>query len=156
MDHMQKRQRNVLANIANRMRFRRYRPVVRVTPSTNLIKLGSNYGGWAFEPSDDLEGSTAISCGLGEDASFDVEFARKFNAKVLIVDPTPRAVQHFSAIQERLGQPATQSYSEGGKQPAHSYDLRNLTKDSLMLEPSALWVENATVKFFAPRNSTHV
>ena len=39
----------------------------------------------------------------GEDASFDVEFTTRFKARIIIVDPTPRAIDHFEAIQKRLG-----------------------------------------------------
>jgi hypothetical protein len=89
--------------------------------STNLLRLGSDYGGWTFEPSTDLQNSAIVSCGLGEDASFDIEFASRFGAKVIIVDPTPRAIRHFDEIQKRVGQPAVQSYVKGGKQPIASY-----------------------------------
>ena len=106
--------------------------------------------------SSDLQFSTIISCGLGEDASFDVEIASKFNAKVIIVDPTPRAILHFEEIQKRIGQSAIHGYVKGGTQPTVSYDLSRVTKDSLILEPFALWVEITKIKFFAPPNPDHV
>ena len=31
-----------------------------------------------------------ISCGLGEDASFDIDMINRFGAKILCIDPTPR------------------------------------------------------------------
>ena len=134
----------------------RYAPAIKVQPSTELLRLGSDYGGWTFELSSDLQDSVIISCGLGEDASFDVDFATRFRAKIIIVDPTPRAILHFEEIQRRLGQPATQAYEKGGKQPIDAYDLRKIARGALTLEPSALWVENTRVKFFAPANPGHV
>ena len=49
-------------------------PRLKVT-STNLIlkSFGSAYGGWVVAISNSLKSSTIISCGLGEDATFDIE-----------------------------------------------------------------------------------
>ena len=150
----------MLARIRNRifdrLARRKYAPAIEVHRTTDLLRLGSSYGGWTFELSRDLCHTTILSCGLGEDASFDVEFAARFDARVIIVDPTPRALVHFEEIQKRLGQPATQSYVKGGKQPATSYDLSGVAKAALILEPSALWVENTRLKFYAPPNPEHV
>jgi len=134
----------------------KYAPDIKVERSSDLLRLGSEYGGWTFEPSADLHGAVIVSCGFGEDASFDTEFASRFHAKVIVVDPTPRAIRHFNAIQQHLGQPSSQPYVKGGLQPVASYDLREITSDSLILEPSALWVENTTVKFFEPPDPRHV
>src|SRR5271170_2515948 len=114
----------MLANLGNRVLHRvarwKYAPAIVVERSTELLRLGSDYGGWTFEPSPDLQECVIVSCGLGEDGSFDVEFASRFHAKIIIVDPTPRAIRHFEKIQERIGQPAVQSYLDGGKQPIDS------------------------------------
>jgi FkbM family methyltransferase len=142
--------------VLDRMARRKYAPRIAVENQPNLRRLGSNYGGWTFEPSIDLRGATLVSCGLGEDASFDVEIAAAFNARVILVDPTPRAIAHFEEIRSRYGQATVSGYSKGGKQPASAYDLRAITADSLVLEPSALWIENTRLKFFAPPNLEHV
>lgn len=134
----------------------KYAPRIDVEDAGQLLTLGSEYGGWTFEPSADLEESKIVSCGFGEDGSFDVEFATRFRATVIVVDPTPRAVNHFEAIQQRLGEPSQQSYVDGGKQPATAYDLRGIRPGSLVMERMALWTENTTLKFFAPRNPEHV
>ena len=106
--------------------------------------------------SHDLRDSVVLSCGLGEDASFDVEFASRYGAKVILVDPTPRAIRHFEGIQGRVGQRASQGYVPGGKQLLNSYDLRKIDEGSLVLEPFALWVAKTRLKFFAPQNPDHV
>jgi FkbM family methyltransferase len=131
-------------------------PRLHVQESTDLIRLGTNYGGWTFENSPDLEGATIVSCGLGEDASFDVEFVSRFKGKVIIVDPTPRAMSHFESIRQRLGAPAIESYTRGGKQNPEAYDLQRVNGNSLVLEPRAIWIESTKVKFFAPGNPSHV
>jgi FkbM family methyltransferase len=142
--------------VLDRMARRKYAPDIQVSPPIRLLRLGSRYGGWTMESSPDLHRSTILSCGLGEDATFDVEFASRFDARVIIVDPTPRAILHFEEIQKRIGQPALYGHVKGGKQPAESYDLAKIAKGALILEPSALWIENTTLKFFAPGNPAHV
>lgn len=125
-------------------------------PGFDLIRLGSAYGGWTFVHHGDLFGSTIISAGLGEDASFDVEFARTYGAKVIVVDPTPRAVNHFNEISARLGSASTCGYSGGGAQSVEAYDLRGINQSDLALVPQALWKASTTLKFFEPINEKHV
>lgn len=122
----------------------------------NIIHLGTAYGGWSFVDEDALKECTIISAGLGEDASFDVEFAAKYNAKVIIVDPTPRAISHFNEIINSLGNTPKLKYSEGGCQPIDAYNLSSISKDNLLLVTKALWNENTFVKFFEPINPNHV
>lgn len=118
----------------------------------NIINLGSNYGGWSFVDDDSLKESTIISAGLGEDASFDVEFAAKYNAKIIIVDPTPRAINHFNQIVNSLGNPSKLKYSKDGCQPIDAYDLSSITKDNFLFVTKALWNKNTFLKFFEPTN----
>jgi len=121
-----------------------------------LMSLGTEYGGWTFVNSPTLEGSTIISAGLGEDASFDVEFASAFNAKVIVVDPTPRAILHFNRMHERVGKANTTEYLDGGDQPVEAYDLSNINADQLVIDKRALWNEDAKIKFFQPTNPDNV
>ena len=122
----------------------------------NIIYLGTEYGGWSFVDERDLSGCTIISAGLGEDASFDVEFASKYNAKVIIVDPTPRAISHFKEISESFGNPSKQEYSQDGCQPIGAYDLSSLNENNFLLISKALWNENKRLKFFEPTNPDDV
>lgn len=121
-----------------------------------LIKLGSVYGGWSFVDSPSLQNSTIVSCGLGEDASFDIDFANRYNARVVMVDPTPRAVQHYNKIIDALGNTAQSGYVSGGDQPVHCYELSNITNEQLVHVDAAMWTETGTVKFFPPPNPEHV
>ena len=142
--------------ILHRLARRKYFPNIEVSYAKNLVRLGSKYGGWTFQPSSDLERSTIVSCGLGEDASFDVEFSSRFNARVIMVDPTPRAITHFMEIESRMGKSAECSYVKHGKQPPSAYDLKNVDRHALVLEQSAIWVENTRLVFYAPPNPDHV
>lgn len=131
------------------------RPKVSPTPH-RLRRLGSAYGGWHFLDRPELKASIIVSCGLGEDASFDVEFAREYEATVVIVDPTPRAVQHFEALIERAGRAAEEPYAPTGNQPPGAYDLHAVTRDQLRLVQSALWTVETRLKFFEPANAADV
>ena len=122
----------------------------------NIIFLGTKYGGWSLVDEDNLKNSTIISAGLGEDASFDIEFATKYNSKIIIVDPTPRAIKHYNEIINSLGNSSKTEYVEGGKQPISAYNLENLKKENLILLQKALWNKNEKLRFFSPSNPQHV
>ena len=89
----------------------------KVTPELpQPLTFGSVYGSWSVIPLPSLHRSTIISCGVGEDVSFDVEFAAYFDAVVVLVDPTPKSVDHYrEAVEARLGKRATASYSSSGR-----------------------------------------
>lgn len=122
----------------------------------DLKRLGSAYGGWMFADSAELNNSVIVSCGLGEDASFDIEFASKYGATVIIVDPTPRAVQHFKSIVSSLGKKPQRPYTTTGAQPVAAYDLSNISAAQLRLCEKALWNQNTHLRFFAPKNPQHI
>ncbi len=93
---------------------------------------------------------------MGEDASFDVEIASCFGLRILIIDPTPRAILHFEQIVSVLGQSKSTEYGNGGAQSIDSYDLTRLNNSSLKLIPKAIWINDQTVKFFHPPVEDHV
>lgn len=120
------------------------------------INLGNEYGGKRFFDFDELSDAVIISCGLGEDASFDVEFASRYDAKVIILDPTPRAISHYESIMDRVGMEAEVRNNSLGATDIKAYDLTKLTFDQLVLEKFALWIRPETLRFFAPKNPQHV
>lgn len=129
---------------------------MHVTSTPGLIRLGSTYGGWWLADTPRLHSSTIISAGLGEDASFDVEFAMRFHARVITVDPTPRALAHFEAIEGRIGQGSCLPYTNDGALPLESYDLSAIQTGQLRLVPKALSDHTGTAAFFAPPDPRHV
>ena len=90
-----------------------------------LIKLGSAYGGWSLVSHPSLFNGLVISAGAGEDISFDVEIVNFFDAKVVLVDPTPRAVDHYYKVASRFGRTNENSYDMGGRQEPDAYELMN-------------------------------
>lgn len=133
-----------------------YRPNITVDDVEGLVRLGSKYGGWTIQDDEALHSCIAISCGLGEDASFDVEFASRYGADVILVDPTPRSIRHFESVAGRTGKPAVQTYVKGGCQPVEAYELSSVRADQLRLEAKALWTTEEPVRFYKPANPAHV
>lgn len=122
----------------------------------SLVRLGSKYGGWSFVPFSNLEGSWIVSAGLGEDASFDTEIQRRYGARVLILDPTPRAMNHFEAVKKLFGHKGTTNWVSGGNQPVNLYDLSSATTENMVLIPKALWNKASMLRFYSPTDPTHV
>ena len=61
-----------------------------------------------------LKNGRAVSAGVGEDISFDVEMINAYNPKVILIDPTPRAIAHFRQVEEKFGHASEVSYASGG------------------------------------------
>ena len=115
---------------------RKLHPIQKLIPnSVETCYLGTDYGGWHFVERN-LYGSTIISAGLGEDGSFDLEFARKYDANVIILDPTPRSIDYFNHVV--------------------SLDRNKDIVTKLHLVKTALWNSVGEVKFFSPPNNAHV
>lgn len=149
---------HIIKSIKNRLTQKKH-PIqkIRFKNDRNLITLGSNYGGWTFLDDENLYNSTIISAGLGEDASFDIEFINKYNSKVIIIDPTPKSLIHFDLICFNIGNPKTSDYpSKTGKMPISSYNLENIELNQLNIIPKALWTEKTKLKFYKPINPEHV
>ena len=118
--------------------------------------LGTYYGGYDIYNTNNI--NTVLSCGLGEDASFDVELITKYNCKVIIIDPTPRAISHFYQIQKRFGQRKIVSYNRNsGAQSVESYDLTKINSENICLIQKAVFNENCEkIKLFFPNNQDFV
>lgn len=59
--------------------------------------FGSGYGGWVVYTPRISSTSVVYSCGIGEDASFDLALISRFGVTVHAFDPTPRAVDWVGA-----------------------------------------------------------
>ena len=130
---------------------------LQFTYAKDIIYLGSNYGGWNLLNHKNLENEFIISACLGEDASFDVELISKFNCKIIVVDPTPRAIEHYKEIIKNTGNEKLENYKNDGNQKISSYDLKNINKNNFILVSKALYnIKNKELKFFAPPNKNHV
>ncbi len=133
-----------------------HRVVGRAVEKTNLplVRLGTHYGGWTFLPTAELQaGGLAVCCGAGEDVSFDIELVRHYGCKVVVVDPTPRAITHFRDLSAAL--------RRGERYPINRsqvdfYDPTNVDVDKISLTEKAIWNESAALRFYVPHDSSHV
>lgn len=146
----------LFARLAKAIKRRVFAPHVKTTPVADLCRMGSRYGGWVFVDRPEVVNSTIVSCGLGEDACFDVEFAAKYASKVVIVDPTPRAVEHYDKLVARVGSAAAGTYADSGSQPIDAYEMSAISLGQLVLVPEALADHVGVIRFFAPPDSKHV
>lgn len=112
-----------------------------------IERLGSDYGGWHLPIDHCRTGMIAVCAGAGEDISFDLEIARKFKAKVFIVDPTPRAVSHVGRVLQAI---------EAGRDFSSNYKLSGIHRDQIHFIPNGLWSREESIRFYAPKDPSHV
>lgn len=99
----------------------------------DLVRVGSDYGGWWIPTRALTRGVTVVSAGVGEDTTFDEELL-SYGCKVWALDPTPRAQQHV----------------EGRRSEAAAL------RDGFVFFPVGLWNSDSVLKFFGPADAAHV
>jgi FkbM family methyltransferase len=126
----------------------------RLFPAERLLRLGTVYGGWVI-PKDSGLGpdSVCYSAGAGEDISFDCGLAERFHCHVRIIDPTPRAIEHFRKLREAVisGSPFPINNSN-----TDYYSIAPKNFDKLAFLPIGLADQDKELKFFFPKNPAHV
>ena len=121
-----------------------------------LIRLGSTYGGWVILDDPDIRNGFVVSGGAGEDISFDIELLARYSPRILIVDPTPRAIEHVNTVLARVGRPAEVPFSEGGSQPVEAYDLGGVDASQIVLIEAAVAEKAGMIELFEPEVANHV
>jgi len=101
-----------------------------IHPRADLVRLGSDYGGWIVPAALLNRDSVCYCAGAGEDITFDLELVKRFGCQVHIFDPTPRAIAHVERVAAGVPQ--------------------------IHFHPVGLWDCDATLKFYAPANPAHV
>jgi FkbM family methyltransferase len=97
--------------------------------------------------------------GVGQDMSFDLIIGEKFDAEVILIDPTPKAKKHYEKIKKFI---ETDIYSynkqEGGGDKKYELIIKNnkIKLKKLKFEYSGLGILNSTQKFYMNKNSEHV
>ena len=103
---------------------------VRQRPDLGLQKIGTAYGGWIV-PTRLLGPTTRCYCGgVGEDVSFDLGLIERFGCEVFAFDPTPRAIAYAEPIAQR--------------------------EPRFRFMPVGLWSSDTVLKFYQPKDPTHV
>jgi FkbM family methyltransferase len=117
-----------------------------------LVRLGTDYGGWyccrALLGPDRI----AMCCGAGEDISFDVALNAKWGMRIICVDPTPRSIRHVESFlaASRDGRPML---IEAGPL---IYETAGFREANFAFVASAVWSSDGALELFAPKNPAHV
>lgn len=129
---------------------------ININTSYDLKYFGSPYGGWyVFDTYLDSQ-SVIVSCGVGEDISFDVELLKKFNCYIHLFDPTPRSIKHYEEMIKYDYDKSFSNYSRSGKQEFSSYKLNGIDLRKFIFHDKAVWNKDDKIKFFSPPNKYHV
>lgn len=123
-------------------------------PKNRLVRLGTAYGGW-WLPADAGLSETSICylAGAGEDLSFDCALVQRFRCCLRIVDPTPRAVQHFQGLANAVAE--GKRFAINGSE-TEFYDIGPEDLARIRFLPVGLADKDVEMKFFLPRNPEHV
>lgn len=119
-----------------------------------LLRLGTMYGGWIIPADSGLSArSTCYSAGAGEDISFDCALVQRFHCLVRVIDPTPRAIQHFKNLENAV--------RSGAQFPVNNsdddvYTITAKDFERLRFLPIGLAGHDAELKFYLPQNPNHV
>lgn len=98
-------------------------------PTEDMIRLGTDYGGWWIPGSAAGPGMLAYCAGAGEDVSFDLALLDR-GCTVRTFDPTPRALEHVRSL--------------------------GITNPRFTFHPIGWWNAQQVLKFFAPADPAHV
>lgn len=132
----------------------RYVDPVGLLPSQALVRLGSLYGGWIIPADNGLTADSLCYCaGAGEDISFECALVDRYYCRVRIIDPTPRAIQHFQNLEHAV---RTGVRFPINNSPVDFYSVTAAHLDRLQFLPFGLTNTDADMKFYLPQNSAHV
>ncbi|HSL03614.1 MAG TPA: FkbM family methyltransferase [Nitrospiraceae bacterium] len=122
--------------------------------STKLLRLGTTYGGWIIPVDAGLTADSICYCaGAGEDISSDCALVERFHCQVRVIDPTPRAIQHFHNLEKAVR--SGQRYSVNNS----AEDYYRVTAEDLgrlRLVPVGLADRDTELKFYLPKNPAYV
>jgi FkbM family methyltransferase len=106
-------------------RSKRLERSLRLRPRDDLIRLGSEYGGWTVPSRLISHDSICYCAGVGFDVSFDLGLIERFGCEVHAFDPTPSAAAYVA-----------QTVDADNRFHFHRYGI---------------WSEDRSMPFFEPR-----
>tara|TARA_Y100000741_G_scaffold62485_2_gene44322 strand:+ start:55457 stop:56191 length:735 start_codon:yes stop_codon:yes gene_type:complete len=123
-----------------------------------MEKLGTNYGGWYIPKNINLnKNSVLYSGGVGEDMSFDLLLNDRHNCKIILIDPTARALNHYNEVKHFYNDKSNFNF-KGGIQPDYNECIKNLNPnfDNFEYINEGLWNKKDTLKFYKQTNEKYV
>jgi FkbM family methyltransferase len=104
--------------------FRRFRAANRPVERDDMVRIGTEYGGWAV-PNSLIEKSWTVYCaGVGLDATFDLGLIERYGCVVHAFDPTPSTIEYVKSL--------------------------SVDPSSFILHPYALWSADGDLHLFSP------
>ncbi|MGC4099087.1 MAG: FkbM family methyltransferase [Nitrospira sp.] len=101
-----------------------------------------------------LTASSLCYCaGAGEDISFECALVEQYHCRVRIIDPTPRAIQHFKDLEQAVH--ADVRFPVNNSE-ADYYSITDTHFERLQFLPVGLADTDAELKFYLPQNPAHV
>ena len=119
--------------------------------------LGTRYGGWSIPIECKLDNDSIIySGGVGEDMSFDLKLADKYNCKIFLIDPTQRAITHYREVKEFYDSKIN-NFS-GNIQSDYLYNIIDLKPNfnNFTYINKGLYKEKTKLKFYKQTNPEYV
>lgn len=128
-----------------------------------MKRFGTNYGGFYYpENLDGLNNESIIySIGAGEDISHDIVLGKKLESKIYIIDPTPRAIEHYELVKNVLEGKSQIIYDKkiGGGEPFEYWKLileNKISTDKIIYKKCGVGVKEGIQKFYLPSNEKYV
>jgi FkbM family methyltransferase len=122
-----------------------------------MKRYGTGYGGWPL-PTDAALGPQSViySAGVGEDMSFDILVQDTFKAQIVLIDPTPRAIQHYREVQDYY-KTKIPTFT-GSIQPEYVETIEAARPDfsAFTYVEKALWDCSGTLQFYKQKNPKYV
>ena len=122
-----------------------------------MEKLGTNYGGWYVPVDMDLGPDSVIySGGVGEDISFDLLLADKYDCGIVLIDPTAKAVRHYEEVKDWYDSSVPFT---GGIQKDYYACIEAVLRpkfDKFEYLRTGLWDKKDTLKFYKQTNENYV
>ena len=123
------------------------KPRIKIDTVIPLDSLGTSYGSWKVPENFLDENSVCYFAGAGIDISFDVEVAKRYHSTVHIIDPTPKAREHYDLLVDktRKGEKLEIENKRG-----LFYDVDPESLHKIINEKMGEWKEDNIQKFYVP------
>lgn len=119
--------------------------------------LGTKYGGWSIPKKAKIDSNSIVySGGVGEDMSFDLKLEDKYRCKIVLIDPTLRAIKHYEEVKQMF---KTKTIALSGNiQNDYLKNIIGLNPnfDNFTYIDKGLYREKTRLKFYKQTNPNYV